>query len=335
MKKRTFLKTLLASAMLFSVAACNDSGDSAEKKVVKVSSVVAATHPSTVALKEVFKPMIEEKTQGRFQIDVYDSGQLGDEKQSFDYTRQGIIDLSVLGTVMWSEVPKMSVPDFPFLFKDVPHARKIYQGEIGKEIADSFESTQPIKFLAWMPNGARVFSSSKALTNPDQFKGQKMRMPNNPIHVKVAELLGANVAIMSLGEVFSALEQGVVDGQDNPLSTFVQQGFYSVNKNIYETNHMISSLELLANSKFWEKLSDEDKAIFLEAAKTTSDKSWDLYQASIDADKKFVTEKGGSVVTPSDADKTVLVEKMQPLYDDLYKKYDWAKDLVERIRNTD
>ncbi|PJG85208.1 TRAP transporter substrate-binding protein [Conservatibacter flavescens] len=334
MKKRYFFKTLIASVMLLSVVGCNEQAP-ASHKVVKVSSVVAATHPSTVALKEVFKPMIEEKTKGRFQIDVYDSGQLGDEKQSFDYTRQGIIDLSVLGTVMWSEVPKMSVPDFPFLFKNVAHARKIYQGEIGKEIADSFESSQPIKFLAWMPNGARVFSSSKPLSTPEQFKGLKMRMPNNPIHVKVAELLGANVAIMSLGEVFSALEQGVVDGQDNPLSTFVQQGFYSVNKNIYETNHMISSLELLANSQFWESLSDEDKAVFLEAAQATSDKSWDLYQASIEADKQFIAEKSGKVVTPSEADKALLVEKMRPLYDDLYKKYDWAKDLVERIRNTD
>ncbi|TLU75763.1 TRAP transporter substrate-binding protein [Mannheimia varigena] len=337
MKKRTFLKSLLASAVMFSVTACDDnstsSSNSSQPKVVKISSVVAATHPSTIALKEVFKPMVESKTNGKYQIDIYDSGQLGDEKQSFDYTRQGIIDMSVLGTVMWSEVPRMSVPDFPFVFRDVPHARKVYQGEVGAEIAKSFEDSQPIKFLAWMPNGARVFSSSKPLTSPDQFKGQKMRMPNNPIHVKVAELLGANVAIMGLGEVFTALEQGVVDGQDNPLSTFVQQGFYSVNKNIYETNHMISSLELLANSNFWNSLSEEDKAAFNEAAKATSDKSWDLYQASIEADKKLVQEKGGTVTVPTEADKQALVEKMQPLYADLYKKYDWAEALVEKIRS--
>lgn len=336
MKKRTFFKTLCAGIMLLSLPACDDGASiGSGPRIVKVSSVVAATHPSTIALKEVFKPMIESRTNGKYQIDIYDSGQLGDEKQSFDYTRQGIIDMSVLGTVMWSEVPKMSVPDFPFLFKDIPHARKIYQGEIGKEIADSFEADQPIKFLAWMPNGARVFSSGKPLQSPEQFKGQKIRMPNNPIHVKVAELLGANVAIMGLGEVFTALEQGVVDGQDNPLSTFVQQGFYSVNKNIYETNHMISSLELLANVNFWNDLSEEDKAVFSEAAKATSDKSWDLYQESIEEDKKLVQEKGGTITVPSEADKQKLMEKMQPLYDNLYKQYDWAEALVKKIRNTD
>lgn len=334
MKKRTFLATILASMMLISLSACDDQQSEKSAKIVKISTVVSGTHPSTIALREVFKPMVENKTQGKFQIDIYDSGQLGDEKQSFDYTRQGIIDMSVLGTVMWSEVPKMSVPDFPFLFRDISHARKIYQGEIGQEIASSFESSQPIKFLAWMPNGARVFSSSKPLTNPSQFKGQKMRMPNNPIHVKVAELLGANVAIMGLGEVFTALEQGVVDGQDNPLSTFVQQGFYSVNKNVYETNHMISSLELLANSTFWNNLSDEEKAIFNEAAHATSDKSWDLYQTSIAEDKKIIEEKGGTIVTPTVEDKQLLVEKMQPLYEELYKKYDWAEALVNKIRNT-
>ena len=334
MKKHTFLNILLAGAMLIGISACDDYENDKSTKVVKVSTVVAGSHPSTIALREVFKPIIESKTNGKFQIDIYDSGQLGDEKQSFDYTRQGIIDMSVLGTVMWSEVPKMSVPDFPFLFKDVPHARKIYQGEIGKEIASSFESSQPIKFLAWMPNGARVFSSSKPLTSPNSFKGLKLRMPNNPIHVKVAELLGANVAIMGLGEVFTALEQGVVDGQDNPLSTFVQQGFYSVNKNIYETNHMISSLELLANANFWNDLSDEEKAIFNDAAQKASDKSWDLYIQSIEQDKKVVQEKGGTITVPTEADKQVLIEKMQPLYDELYKKYDWAKDLVNKVRNT-
>ena len=333
MKKLNVLKSLLACSLLLSVAACDDNAQTSTR-VVKISSVVAPTHPSTIALKEVFKPMVESKTNGKYQIDIYDSGQLGDEKQSFDYTRQGIVDMSVLGTVMWSEVPKMSVPDFPFLFRDVTHARKVYQGEVGQEIADSFESTQPIKFLAWMPNGARVFSSSKTLLNPEQFKGQKMRMPNNPIHVKVAELLGANVAIMGLGEVFTALEQGVVDGQDNPLSTFVQQGFYSVNKNIYETNHMISSLELLANSNFWNSLSNEDKAIFSDAAKATSDKSWDLYQDSIESDKKLILEKGGTVTVPTEVDKKLLVEKMRPLYDELYKKYDWAESLVNKVRNT-
>ncbi|MGL4917894.1 MAG: TRAP transporter substrate-binding protein [Aeromonas allosaccharophila] len=332
---KTVINILVASAIALSITACGDkNAATSETKVIKISSVVATTHPSTVALREIFKPMIESETKGKYQIDIFDSGQLGDEKQSFDYTRQGIIDMSVLGTVMWSEVPKMSVPDFPFLFKNIAHARNVYQGDIGKDIASSFEETQPIKLLSWMPNGARVFSSSKKLQSLEQFSGQKIRMPNNPIHVSVGELLGANVAIMGLSEVFTALEQGVVDGQDNPLSTFVQQGFYSVQKNIYETNHMISSLELVANATFWNNLTDEDKAIFTKAGLAASDKSWDLYQESIASDKKTLEEKGVIVTTPTDEDRKKLIEKMQPIYDKFYAKYDWAENLVNKIRNT-
>ncbi len=116
------------------------------------------------------------------------------------------------------------------------------------------------------------------------------------------------------------------------FSTFVQQGFYSVNKNIYETNHMIS-LELLANANFWNDLSDEEKAIFNDAAQKLLIRA-DLYIQSIEQDKKVVQEKGGTITVPTEADKQVLIEKMQPLYDELYKKYDWAKDLVNKVRNT-
>ena len=156
---------------------------------------------------------------GRYDIQIYNSGVLGSEKVTYDYTKSGIVEMCVVGTTMWSETPKMSIPDFPFLFDSVEHARVCYQGELGEYIAEDLESTQPLKLLSWYPNGAREFTSNKKLESLDDFNGQKLRMPNNPIHVKLAESLGANVVIMDMGEVFTALEQGVADGQDNPLAT--------------------------------------------------------------------------------------------------------------------
>ena len=99
-----------------------------------------------------------------------------------------------------------------------------------------------MKLLSWYPNGAREFTSNKKLESLDDFNGQKLRMPNNPIHVKLAESLGANVVIMDMGEVFTALEQGVADGQDNPLATVKTEGWYEVQDYVYDTNHIISSL---------------------------------------------------------------------------------------------
>ena len=217
------LCTLLVTAMAVgALSGC--AGQEGEGKLVKISVCVSNQTPAAKALEEVLKPMIEEKTDGKYNVQIYNSGVLGSEKVTYDYTRNGIIEMCVVGTPMWSETPKMSIPDFPFVFRDVEHARRCYQGELGDYIAEDIESSQPVQLLSWMPNGARVFTSNKKLEGLEDFKGQKLRMPNNPIHVKLAESLGANVVIMDLGEVFTALEQGVADGQDNPLATVKTEG---------------------------------------------------------------------------------------------------------------
>ena len=107
--------------------------------------------------------MIEEKTGDKYDIQIYSSSVLGSEKVTYDYTRNGIIEMCVVGTAMWSETPKMSIPDFPFVFRDVEHARRCYQGELGDYITEDIESSQPIQLLSWLPNGSRVFTSNKKL----------------------------------------------------------------------------------------------------------------------------------------------------------------------------
>ena len=334
--KKKFVKGLLGVALLTGMAAltgCSSNAAGAGKStLVKVGTPFAPTHPVNVALLEVFEPEIEKATNGKFNVEIYHSGQIGGEKQLYDFTRSGIVEATAVGTVMWSEVPMMSTPDLPFIFRDVAHARKVYQGEVGEYIAENLESQEPLQFLSWHPNGARVFSSSKPINSVEDFKGLKLRMPNNPIHVQVAQSLGANAQIMDLGEVFTALEQNVVDGQDNPISTVRQEGWYNVQDYIYESNHMVSSIELLMSNEFWETLTEEEKEIFQEVADATSDKSWDLYQESLEADRKFLEESGLTYVVPTEEDREKLVKAMEPVYEVLYEKYDWAKDLIKRIK---
>ena len=217
--KRGASALLIGSMMTGLFTGCSSTGENSGGKLVKIAVCVSDQTPAAQALTDVFKPMVEEATDGRYDIQIYNSGVLGSEKVTYDYTKSGIVEMCVVGTTMWSETPKMSIPDFPFLFDGVEHARVCYQGELGEYIAEDLESTQPLKLLSWYPNGARAFTSNKKLESLDDFNGQKLRMPNNPIHVKLAESLGANVVIMDMGEVFTALEQGVADGQDNPLAT--------------------------------------------------------------------------------------------------------------------
>ncbi|MCI6431677.1 MAG: TRAP transporter substrate-binding protein [Lachnospiraceae bacterium] len=275
--------------------------------------------------------MVEEKTGNKYDIQIYNSSVLGSEKVTYDYTRNGIIEMCVVGTSMWSETPKMAIPDFPFMFRDVEHARRCYQGELGDYIADDIEGSQPVQLLSWLPNGARVFTSNKKLESLDDFKGQKLRMPNNPIHVKLAESLGANVVIMDMGEVFTALEQGVADGQDNPLATVKTEGWYEVQDYVYNTNHIIASLELFAGDEFWNSIDEEDQAIFEEAAAEASDYAWDLYIEQLESDKQFMKDEGLTFTELSEEDREVMLEKIQPVYDYLESQYDWVPEVREMV----
>ena len=331
-RKRGLCAFAVSAMAVGLLSGCSD--QEGEGKLVKVSVGVSNQTPAAQALEEVLKPAIEEKTNGKYNIQIYYSGVLGSEKVVYDYTRSGIIEMCVLGTPMWSETPKMSIPDFPFVFRDVEHARKCYQGELGDYITEDIESSQPVQLLSWLPNGARVFTSNKKLEGLGDFKGQKLRMPNNPIHVKLAESLGANVVIMDMGEVFTALEQGVADGQDNPLATVKTEGWYEVQDYIYDTNHIVASLEIFAGEEFWKTLTEEEQQIFEEAAEDASDYAWDQYIDQLESDKEFMREKGLTVTELSAEEREEMKEKIQPVYDYLDSEYDWApeaRQLIEEI----
>lgn len=297
----------LSAATLAGV--CSLSGCSGREesggKLVKLSVCVSDMTPAARALKEVFEPRVEELTGGRYNVQVYTSGVLGAEKVTYDYTRSGIIELCMVGTPMWSETPKMSIPDFPFVFRDVEHARRCYQGELGDYIAEDIESSQPVQLMSWFPN--------------------------NPIYVRLAESLGANVVIMDMGEVFTALEQGVADGQDNPLATVRNEGWYEVQDYAYLTNHIIASLELFASDEFWDSLSEEDQKSFAQAAEEASDYAWDLYIEQLEDDEQFMKDEGLTVTEMSEEERQQMLEMIQPVYDYLDSQYEWAPEVRQMI----
>lgn len=329
MKK--LLNLLLLSLMFIYLLSCNGaSSDGA--KTLKVGTILSSSHSVNVALKNTFAKIVEEKSGGKLKVQIFDSGVLGGEKQLYDSVRNGNIDLCAIGTVMWNEVDKLSIPDWPFIFRDLDHAQKVYHGEIGDEMAKDLEEKGNIVFLGWFPNGARVFSANRTISTLDDFKGLRMRMPNNPIHIQIGELLGANVTPLPLGEVFSALEQKVVDGQDNPLSSFRSEGYYEVQSDIFESNHIITSIELMASQKLWNSLTPEQTEILKEAGKEAALEAWKLYEESIEDDKKFLEENGIKILVPNEELKNQMISKIQPIYNDLYKKYTWAEEMVNKIK---
>ena len=298
---------------------------------LKVANYFATDHPQNVALRDKFKPMVEEKSNGTIKVEIYDNSKLGAEKEFYDGVRNGTIEMGIPGMIMQADVPKMGVGEWPFLFNDFDHAKKVFTGPIGEEMAADLEA-QGVHALAWSANGFRMISSNKPIKSMDDFKNFRLRTPNIPMYIKFGELLGANITPMPISEVFTALEQNVVDGQDNPIATTRASGWYEVQSHVLEFGHVFSPNVYIINSKLWGSLTPEQQQIIEESAKASADYEWGLLEESFEADKKFLQEHGIEFIQPDEQFKQQMVEAVQPIYEDYYKQFDWAKEMVEKIR---
>ena len=228
MNMKKIASVALAAALSASLlAGCGGGSEGGSDSVtLKIGDNWGATHPMAAALDTVFKPQIEEQTGGAVKVEVYHDGLLGDEAALWQGVRDGSVDFTVVGTPMNQEFPMMLISDWPFLYRDLEHAKSVWTGEVADEVSAAFNEKFPeVEMLSWGPNSARTFTSNKPLTCVDDFAGQKFRMPNNPIHIGIVEDLGASAQVISLGELFTALETGTVDGQDNGMVTVVAQSF--------------------------------------------------------------------------------------------------------------
>ncbi|KJE26562.1 TRAP transporter solute receptor, DctP family protein [Geobacillus kaustophilus] len=263
-------------------------GQSGGAKVIKVANYFAEEHPQNIALREKFKKIVEEKSGGSLKVQIYPNSTLGAEKEFYDGVRNGTIEMGIPGLIMQNDIPKMGVPEWPFLFKDFEHVKKVLNGPIGKEIAKDLEKKHGVVPLAWSANGFRMFSANRTIDSMDDFEGLRMRMPNIPNYITIGKLLGTNVTPMPISEVFTALEQKVVDGQDNPIATLRASGWYEVQTDVLESKHMFSPNIYVINKKFWDSLTKEQQTIIQEAAKEAANYEFELMEKSYEEDKKFL-----------------------------------------------
>lgn len=328
----------LTGAMVLSTAACGGGGNStdaaatAQNVTLKVADNWAESHPMAAAMDSIFKAEVEEKSGGSITIETYHNGSLGAEGELWDGVRNGSVEIAIVGTPMNQEFSMMLISDWPFLYRDLDHAKNVWTGAVADEVSASFHEKFPeTEILGWGPNSARTFTSNKPLTSVEEFAGQKFRMPGNPIHVGIAENLGASAQVIPLNELFSALETGIVDGQDNGMVTVRSQGLDTVQKYLYETNHIIATLEMVINADVLNSLTEEQQQIIRDAAKKACEQAWTDYIVSVDADRQAIKDAGVIVTECTDEDRAAIIEKIQPLLDQLFSENDWAEELTEKI----
>ncbi|MFB4165374.1 TRAP transporter substrate-binding protein [Alteribacillus sp. JSM 102045] len=310
----------------------NGGESSGDAKTVKVANYFAADHPQNVALEEKFKPLVEENSNGSLEVEIYPDSQLGAEEEFYEGVRNGTIEMGIPGMIMQSSVDKLGVPEWPFLFEDYEHVQNVLNGEIGEELTEDLEEQHGVRALAWSANGFRMFSSNKTLESIVDFDGLRLRMPNIPNYIELGEQLGANVSPLAISEVFTGLEQGVIDAQDNPIATLRASGWYEVQTDVLESRHMFSPNMYVINSDFWNGLSEEEHQVIEEASKEAAEYEFEVMQKSYEEDKEYLEGEGITFTEPSDEFKQSMQESAEPMYDAFYEEYDWAEDLVERIR---
>lgn len=216
----------------------------------------------------VFCDEIEKGTQGRYKCQQFPSSALGGEREQIEAVQLGTQDLTNTSTgPVGNFVPEVKIVDIPFLFRDYDHARKVMDGPIGQDILAKFPSKGLIA-LAWTENGFRHMTNSKRdIVKPADAAGLKMRTMENKVHMEGYRTFGILPTPMAFPELYGALQQGTVDGQENPIPVILSSKFAQVQKHLSLTGHVYSPALLLLSPKVWNKLNDADKKVFVEAAK--------------------------------------------------------------------
>jgi tripartite ATP-independent transporter DctP family solute receptor len=257
-----FRRSLIAAAALAAATTFAPLAAQAQT-VLKAVDTHPAGYPTVVAV-EMFGKKLETATNGRIKLQMFPGAVLGQEKEAVEQTQLGAVQiarvsLGVIGPV----VPDVNVFNMPFVFRDIPHMRKVIDGAVGDELlAKVTASPAKLVALAWMDGGSRSLYTKKPVRSPADLKGQKIRMMGNPLFVDTMNAMGGNGISMAYGEVFSALQTGVIDGaENNPPSMFTSNHFTAGAKYYTQTNHLIIPEILVMSKVAYDKLSKDDQAL--------------------------------------------------------------------------
>ena len=301
----------------------------AAQTTMRISISTAQSSHQGVGI-DVFAREVEKRTNGRYKIQPFYNASLGSERESIESVQLGTQELTLTSTgPVPNFVPETKILDVPFLFRDKAHARAVLDGPIGQEMLTKFDA-KGFKALAWAENGFRHMTNSKRdVKAPGDLKGLKMRTMENPVHIAAYKGFGIVTTPMAFAEVFTALQQGTVDGQENPLSVIIASKFDQVQKHLSLTGHVYSPCLFLMNKAAFEKLSPADKQAFLEAAKEGTKAN----RAKVDEDDaKGVADlraKGMTVI--DNVDKAKFVAALAPVNAEFEKQF--GKPNLDKIRN--
>ena len=226
-------------------------------------------------------------TDGRIVVEVYPNESLGKEMDLINGMQLGTADMTISGESLQNWAPMAALLAVPYAYKSLDHMDEVASGEIGDQIEAEIVEKARVRPIAYFARGPRNLTSNRAIASPDDLDGLKMRVPNVPLFVDVWKSLGANPTPMAFSEVFTSLQNGTIDAQENPLALIKSANFNEVQKFVNKTEHVRSWIYLVISEMTWNKLSDADKEAVMEAARRAQAYERELFLAD---EQKLVAE---------------------------------------------
>jgi tripartite ATP-independent transporter DctP family solute receptor len=310
------------------VALCAAAPALAQEIVLRSSDTHPDGYPTVEAVKHMSE-LLMERSGGRIAIEVYHSAQLGEEADTIEQTRFGVIDMNRVSMGPFNNlVPETKVPSLPYIFRSVDHMRTVMDGEIGDEILSAFEPHGLIG-LAYYDAGARSFYNSRVpITSLEDLSGLKFRVMQSDLFVDMVQALGADAVPMPYGEVYSSIQTGVIDGAENNPPSYESSAHVEVAQYYTLDEHLIVPEVLVISKTTWDGLSADDQDLIRQAAQDSVAHQRELWDAAEAEAMDTVRAAGAEIL---EVDKQPFIDAMEPVYA-RYVDTPELQDLVARIQ---
>jgi tripartite ATP-independent transporter DctP family solute receptor len=322
----------LAVIMIALVGAVVPAAQAGAKIVIKLASGVAPDHPENIGARKI-KELIEKKAGDRLDVQVFTDGQLGDQRTMVENMRNGTLECTWVSVGFFgSYEPILNVIESGYLFRDSQHSYKVFDGPMGDEVRGLVEK-HGVKLLGYWEAGLRhITNSARPIRTPEDLKGLKIRTPQAKYHLNTLKYMGANPVAMSFGELYTAMQQKVVDGQENPVSNIYKSKFFEVQKYMSLTGHLHLTHMVMYSSKLWDKLpADLQKVVrdsVIESQETQR-------KAVRDDDENLTKELRAKGMQVNEADREAFRKTVLPLRDEAVKEFGpKAKAWIDQIEAT-
>jgi TRAP-type transport system periplasmic protein len=322
--KNSFTRLALVSCLALGAAL-----PAAAQQKLQIAGNFASEHPSSVAVDQVFKKEVARLTNNQLQVDVFPAMQLGGAKENVDAVRSGTLAITWVGAAFLSRIaPELEAVSLPFVFANRESAFRVIDGPVGQAIDKKLQDKGFLS-LGWMELGMRHVTNSKTpIRTMADLKGLKVRLQPNETHLATFRALGANPVAMDVKELYSALEQRVVDGQENPYTVISASRFSEVQKQLSNTGHFFDFIAVVASKKAFEQLKPEHQKAVREAMTATiiAQRKLAVYQEGAKFDE-LKSKMAYTEITP--AAREEMRKASLPVIEDVKKRA--GADLVNQV----